>query len=218
MKVGTDGVLLGAWASVDSCSTILDVGTGTGLIALMLAQRSNALIDAIDIDRDAFLQATENVAASPFADRIRIYHSPFVDFAANTQHTYDLIVSNPPYFVQSLKSPDDKKNLARHTDTLPLSVLLFESKALLNANGRIAIILPAQLEKDVKHIADENALHILKTTEVIPTPDAPPKRLLVELSANASAPGISDSILIEEARHQYSPAYIALTKAFYLKM
>ena len=110
MKVGTDGVLLGAWAGTESCSRILDVGTGTGLIALMLAQRSKAVVDAIDIDADACLQAQENAESSLFAGRINVFHSDLVDFAQASTHLYDLIVSNPPYFVDSLKCPNLQRN------------------------------------------------------------------------------------------------------------
>ena len=106
MKVGTDGVLLGAWAGTESCNRILDIGTGTGLIALMLAQRSKAAIDAIDIEADACLQAQENAESSLFAGRINVFHSDLVDFAQASTHLYDLIVSNPPYFVDSLKCPN----------------------------------------------------------------------------------------------------------------
>ena len=128
MKVGTDGVLLGAWAGTESCSRILDVGTGTGLIALMLAQRSKAVVDAIDIDADACLQAQENAESSLFAGRINVFHSDLADFAQASTHLYGLIVSNPPYFVDSLKCPNLQRNTARHTDTLTLEDLLQYSR------------------------------------------------------------------------------------------
>ncbi len=139
MKVGTDGVLLGAWAGTESCSRILDVGTGTGLIALMLAQRSKAVVDAIDIEADACLQAQENAESSLFAGRINVFHSDLVDFAQASTHLYDLIVSNPPYFVDSLKCPNLQRNTARHTDTLTLEDLLQYSRKLLAPQGRIAL-------------------------------------------------------------------------------
>jgi tRNA1Val (adenine37-N6)-methyltransferase len=219
MKVGTDGVLLGAWVSAGLCRAILDVGTGTGLIALMLAQRSPAGIDAIDIDGDAVGQASENIASSVFANRIRVFHTSFEEYATKTHRMYDLIVSNPPYFADSLKSPDTKKNLARHTDTLPLSSLLSGTKPLLAPDGRIALILPCQREKELMETALENKLNIIRQTMVMPLPDALPKRLLVELSADLSAaPCRSDTLVIEEGRHQYTADYRQLTKDFYLKM
>ena len=136
MKVGTDGVLLGAWAGTESCNRILDIGTGTGLIALMLAQRSKAAIDAIDIEADACLQAQENAESSLFAGRINVFHSDLVDFAQASTHLYGLIVSNPPYFVDSLKCPNLQRNTARHTDTLTLEDLLQYSRKLLAPQGR----------------------------------------------------------------------------------
>ncbi|MDR3141693.1 MAG: methyltransferase [Tannerellaceae bacterium] len=218
MKVGTDGVLLGAWVSAGSCHTILDVGTGTGLIALMLAQRSPAKIDAIDIDEAAAGQAAGNIASSAFANRIQVFHTSFEEYVTKARHTYDLIVSNPPYFANSLKSPDTQKNLARHTDTLSLSSLLSGSKPLLAPDGRIALVLPCQREKELMETALENKLNVVRKTVVIPLPDASPKRLLLELSANLSAPCLSDTLVIEESRHQYAAGYIQLTKDFYLKM
>jgi tRNA1Val (adenine37-N6)-methyltransferase len=218
MKVGTDGVLLGAWVATGSCRAILDVGTGTGLIALMLAQRSLAGIDAIDIDEAAAGQATENIASSAFANRIQVFHAPFEEYASKAHRRYDLIVSNPPYFARSLKSPDTKKNLARHTDTLSLSSLLSGGKSLLAPDGRIALILPCQRESELMETAQENKLAVVRKTAVKPLPDAPPKRLLIELSANVSAPCLTDTLIIEESRHQYTAGYRELTKDFYLKM
>jgi tRNA1Val (adenine37-N6)-methyltransferase len=218
MKVGVDGVLLGAWVAAGSCRTVLDVGTGTGLIALMLAQRTPAAIDAIDIDEAAAGQASENVASSVFAGRIRVFHAPFEEYAAKAHRAYDLIVSNPPYFANSLKSPDAKRNLARHAGTLSLSSLLSAGKPLLSPDGRIALILPCQQEKELMETARENKLAAVRKTAVKPLPDAPPKRLLIELSANVSAPCLSDTLIIEESRHQYTAGYRELTKDFYLKM
>lgn len=219
MKVGTDAVLLGAWASTDQCTSILDIGTGTGIIALMLAQRCMAGIDAIDIDADACRQAEENVASSPFAKRIKVIHQSCTGFAASeNRRSYDLIVSNPPYFVNSLKCPDSKRTVARHTDSLPLSELVSASKYLLSPSGRIALVLPFEQLDEVETIARQNDLHISRQTDVIPIPGAQPKRLLVELSASVEGIKNRNTLTIEEARHQYTPEYIELTKEFYLKM
>ncbi len=219
MKVGTDAVLLGAWADTSFCRNILDIGTGTGIIALMLAQRSQATVEAIDIDKEACVQATENVAASPYTERIKVVHASCADFAAsNQQKRYDLIVSNPPYFINSLKCPDNKRTVARHTDTLLLSDLIREAQTLLSPSGRIALVLPYERLEEVKALASANHLYICRHTDVIPTPGAAPKRLLVELSATEENIKNRDTLTIEEARHQYTPEYIALTKEFYLKM
>lgn len=183
MKVGTDGVLLGAWAGTESCSRILDVGTGTGLIALMLAQRSKAVVDAIDIDADACLQAQENAESSLFAGRINVSHSDLVDFAQASTHLYDLIVSNPPYFVDSLKCPNLQRNTARHTDTLTLEDLLQYSRKLLAPQGRIALILPYDQKDRLTDCIQTQNLFLSKEVSVIPVPDTQPKRLLAELTS-----------------------------------
>ena len=219
IKVGTDAVLLGAWTDATSCKSILDVGTGTGIIALMLAQRSTACIEAIDIDKEACMQAEENVIASPFAERIKVIHASYSKFAGlATQKKYDLIVSNPPYFIHSLKCPDNKRSIARHTDSLPLSELIEYSRSLLSSSGRIALVLPYEQLKDIKIIAHKNSLFVCRQTDVIPVPGAQPKRLLIELSATDTDIKKRNTLIIEEARHQYTPEYIALAKDFYLKM
>lgn len=219
MKVGTDGVLLGAWAGTESCNRILDIGTGTGLIALMLAQRSKAVIDAIDIDADACLQAQENAESSPFAGRINVRHCALADFAQAPTNLYDLIVSNPPYFVDSLKCPDRQRNTARHTDTLTLEDLLQDSRKLLAPQGRIALILPYDQKERLADCIRTQNLFLSKEISVIPVPGAEPKRLLAELTADPLAsPVFTGQLTIEIARHQYTDEYISLTKDFYLKM
>lgn len=215
MKVGTDGVLLGTWADVNNCQRILDIGTGTGLIALMLAQRSEAHIDAIDIDVDACIQAKENSIKSPFKDRIHIYHSQFLSYNPNT--LYDLIVSNPPYFIDSLKCPDNKRSIARHTDTLSLQDLVNGSCKLLTDEGKLALVIPFDQRSTILDLAKENGLFVLRETHVRPTPQALPKRLLIELSKQHTVPLVTE-LIIEIERHQYSKEFTSLAKEFYLKM
>ena len=215
MKVGTDGVLLGTWANVDLSEHILDIGTGTGLIALMLAQRSEADIDAIDIDADACEQAKENAEKSPFRERIKVFHSPLNQYKSNTQ--YDLIVSNPPYFMDSLKCPDGKRSLARHTDTLSLDDLVEDSMNLLSPVGKLALIIPFDQRDLIISIAKKNGLFVTRETHVLPTPQAAPKRLLIELSKLEATPQ-QTYLTIEIERHQYTEEFIRLAKDFYLKM
>jgi tRNA1Val (adenine37-N6)-methyltransferase len=220
MKVGTDGVLLGAWTEINQAKRILDVGTGTGLIALMLAQRSdNCEIVGIDIDENAAQQATDNFIASPFSDRLTALCHKLQDF--ETDKKFDLIVSNPPYFVNSLKCPDDKRSNARHTDSLPLDTLLTESKRLLSDSGRLALILPYEQDKTLRSIAETVGLFLKRFATVLPTPSSSPKRLLAEFSASPieSENDIEEErIVIELSRHVYSQGYIDLTKDFYLNM
>lgn len=219
MKVGTDGVLLGAWSETEACNRILDIGTGSGLIALMLAQRSKAIIDAIDIDNKACSQAEENAKSSPFSKQINIYHSSLSDFSTTCTKRYDLIVSNPPYFINSLKCPNIQRNTARHTDTLTLETLLQDSCKLLTPQGRIALILPYDQKEHLSDCIRRQNLFLSKETFVIPILNAQPKRILVELTTKATGlPIFSSQLTIEIARHQYTDEYIHLTKDFYLKM
>lgn len=218
MKVGTDGVLLGAWADTNEAVRILDVGTGTGLIALMAAQRSTASIDAIDIDEAACLQAEENVRHSPFAGRIRVLHASLETYRREAEHRYDLIVSNPPYFTGSLKCPDRQRTLARHTDSLPLGELVRDSGALLAPKGRLALILPYDQKDGLLKYCAEAGLFVSKETVVIPLPGASPKRYLAELSRVPVAAPFTTSLTIEIERHRYTPEFIRFVQPFYLHL
>ena len=218
MKVGTDGVLLGAWSDVEHSRRMLDIGTGTGLIALMLAQRSDADREAIDIDEAACRQAEGNVAESPFAGRIHITHASLSDFCKQRGMKYDRIVSNPPYFVNSLKCPDQQRNTARHTDTLSIDELMESAAGLLLPEGRFSVILPYDQRELLLTAAGDAALFLQRETLVTPTPGAAPKRVLAEFGLQACCSPGSTTLTIEIARHTYTDDYIALTKDFYLKM
>ncbi len=215
MKVGTDGVLLGSWVNCINNDNILDVGSGSGLISLMLAQRSKALICAIDIDDDAFEQTLFNAANSPFSNRIEVIHSSLQCFSP--EKTFDLIVSNPPYFINSLKSPGQSRSTARHDDNLPLAVFFEKSQDLLTKGGRIAVILPFDLLEYSDGITSDIGLHKIRETLVRSLPDSPPKRVLLEYSRQQLPPE-KNEMYIELSRHVYSDEYITLTKDFYLKM
>lgn len=217
MKVGTDGVLLGAWTDVSDGKSILDIGTGSGLIAMMLAQRSEAVIDAIDIEKSAYLQASENTTNSVFKEQIVVHHTSLSEYAKKATTRYDLIVSNPPYFIYSLLSPVLERNLARHNDSLTLEELLEDSLRLLNPKGRIALILPSDQEELLKKQAELKKLYFLRKTYVIPTVGGNPKRLLVEFTP-IKTECITGELVIEESRHCYTKQYRELTKDFYLKM
>jgi tRNA1Val (adenine37-N6)-methyltransferase len=214
MKVGTDGVLLGAWVDCSRVETVLDVGTGSGLIALMLAQRSPAIIDAVDIDKDACRQAQINFENSPFRERLNIYRSSFPDFSPKMK--YDLIVSNPPYFSRSLLSPDKGRTQARHNDTLPFEDLMGKSASLLSPDGKLSLILPFDAFDRIHALAEENGLFLNRKTLVSPLQDRAPKRILLEYSRHDCSL-IENRLSIEKSHHVYSEEYIALTKDFYLK-
>ncbi|MDH6311717.1 tRNA1Val (adenine37-N6)-methyltransferase [Parabacteroides sp. PFB2-10] len=218
MKVGTDGVLLGAWAYADKAKRVLDIGTGSGLIALMIAQRSQALIDAIDIDEGAYVQSLENVADSPFSERIRVFHQSLEQFASEKRDSYDLIVSNPPYFISSLKPPTENRSIARHTDTLALDDLIRLSRSMLSDDGRLALILPYDQEKQLYDLTESEGLFVIRQTNVIPVVGSSPKRLLVEIIQKPSPTLTIETLTIEVERHKYTPEYQTLTSAYYLNM
>lgn len=215
MKVGTDGVLLGAWVDVASARNILDIGTGTGLIALMMAQRGNARIWAIDIDADAVEQARGNVAASPWKDRIEVERQDACHFVSDI--LFDAIVSNPPYFADSLKCPDGQRNTARHTDHLDFDRLTASAARLLHPEGTFSVIIPTDGRESFLQIAARHGLHLSRQTWVHTKPGAAPKRVLLALRFTA-ARCLTDDLTIELSRHVYSEEYTALTRDFYLKM
>ena len=216
MKVNTDGVLLGSWADADTISRALDVGTGSGLIALMIAQRSEAAIDAVEIDTPATLQACENAARSPWKKRIQVFPGPFQDFASFSGKRYDLIVSNPPYFRNALKSRDKRRSNARHDLSLTHEELLKGSASLLNPQGRFCVILPYPMLDDFAGLAFIYGLHCRRITAVKTTPGDLFSRVLMSFG-----PAFADTIdrtelTIHEADGSYSEAYRELTKDFYL--
>jgi len=218
MKVGIDGVLLGAWATTGNCKKILDVGTGTGLIALMLAQRCNAQITAIDIESGAIRQANENRSSSPWPDRINTLEVSLQEYSEQTNEKFDLIVSNPPYFVNALKSPELSRSTARHTDLLTHSELLSYSKKLLAMNGKICIILPVNEGLDCIKLATTFQLYCSKMVEVHPKPDKPVKRLLLEFVTEKTDTEISKIVIETNERHQYSEEFSLLVKDYYLNL
>lgn len=218
MKVGMDGVLLGAWVNALGVDQILDIGTGAGLIALMLAQK-NALaeIDAIEIDSDACNEAAFNVQQSDWSSRIKLFCLSFQEFAAETEKKYDLIVSNPPFFGNGVKAPDETRAQARHADALPLDVLISGAAKLLNENGQIALILPTEQLQEIKNLAEINGLFLSRLCRVKPNPVRPEFRILIEL-CNRPTTLQEETLMIEfERHHDYTPEYRELTKEFYLK-
>ncbi len=220
MKIGTDGVLLGAWVPVEQNPfSILDIGTGTGIIALMLAQRSTAQqIDALEIDEQAYEQATDNLENSPWNDRLFCFHAGLDEFMEEPEDEYDLIVSNPPFYGEDYKTNNDQRDLARFQDALPFEDLIEAADLLLSENGILAVIIPFKEEDRFLAIAKEFELYPTKITRVKGTPTAEIKRSLLALSRNKTTLFSIDELTIEIGRHEYTPEYIALTQDFYLKM
>lgn len=229
MKVGTDGVLLGAWTPIENNPfSILDIGTGTGIIALMLAQRSHAeQIDALEIDEDAYEQATDNFENSPWNDRLFCFHAGLDEFVEEPEddpsdselaQQYDLIVSNPPFYSEDYKSSNDQRDLARFQDAMPFEDLIEAAALLLSENGIFSVIIPFKEEENFLALANEYELYPQKITRVKGTPTTEIKRSLLAFSRNKNLDFPIDELIIETSRHQYTPEYIELTKEFYLKM
>lgn len=216
MKVGTDGVLLGAWADCEIARNILDIGTGTGLISLMLAQKNLfAQITAIEIDKDAALQAIQNVNESHWQDRINVKQTSLQDF--DTKEKFDLVVSNPPFFNNTFQAKDNARNQARQTDTLSFETLLKKSTSLLSTNGKACFVLPFSEKDNFLLLAKEEKLFPNKILYVKGNIKTEIKRFLVELSFQETTLQ-EETISIEISRHNYTQDYIELVQDFYFKM
>jgi tRNA1Val (adenine37-N6)-methyltransferase len=219
MKVGTDGVLLGSWAPTHhNPFSILDIGAGTGIIALMLAQRTHAeQIDALEIDEDAYEQAVDNFENSPWGDRLFCFHAGLDEFIEEPEDEYDLIVSNPPFYSEDYKTENEQRDLARFQDAMPFEELVEAADLLLSENGIFAVILPFKEEQNFIALAKESELYPTKITRVKGTPASIIKRSLLAFSRNENPEIEIDELTIEIDRHVYTPEYIELTKDFYLK-
>ncbi len=215
MKVGTDAVLLGAWCDVTMAGNALDVGTGCGVIALMLAQRNRSLVvDAIDIDRDSVEQAQVNFDNSPWGNRLTAMEADFNDIELPSK--YDLIISNPPFFVNGILPPAKPRMNARHTQSLTYDNLLSRARVMLSDAGRIAIVTPADVREEILDICRGNELYINRLTEVYSLENARPKRLLWEISKRDSKL-LHETLTIEKTPGEFTEEYKALCRDFYLK-
>ncbi|WP_298892929.1 methyltransferase [uncultured Psychroserpens sp.] len=219
MKIGTDGVLLGAWTSLEGYPfSILDIGAGTGILALILAQRSQAeVIEALEIDDKAYEQCVNNFEQSPWNDRLFCYHASLQEFAEEIEDDYDLIICNPPFYAENYKTENTQRDLARFQDAMPFEHLLESVSTLLNKNGLFSLIIPFYEEQRFIDLATTFDLFPKRITHVKGSPSADIKRSLIELSFTETHPKFSE-LVIETARHQYTDEYINLTKDFYLKM
>ncbi len=216
MKVGTDGVLLGAWANCSNAKSILDIGSGTGLIALMLAQRSSASIHGIEIDEAAFTEACYNTKQSPWSEKVTMHHTSLQEYATTSQNKYDLIVSNPPFFENSLKADVEARTTARHSDSLSTAELFAGVTSLLNENGKFAVVIPADNMDLYKKAAKQSNLFCISILHIKPTPQKPPKRVLMEFRKKYCKLAEETLIVEEFGRHQYSDKYKQITREFYL--
>ncbi len=215
MKVGTDGVLLGAWADFSSSKLILDVGSGTGLISLMAAQRSNSQIIGIEIDSDAAKESIENITNSPWKERISIINND-ITLIVDELHEVDHIISNPPFFENGILAPDSSRATARHCDTLNFNSLITISQKILADNGKLSFISPYENKENITYLAALNKMYTSRYTEVFSNPQKiTPIRILWELTTKNSLTKKSE-LYIRDINNQYSTEYINLTKEFYL--
>jgi tRNA1Val (adenine37-N6)-methyltransferase len=219
MKIGTDGVLLGAWTSIEDPYSILDIGAGTGILALMLAQRSDAeQIDALEIDEDAYEQCVENFENSSWADRLFCYHAALDEFVEEMEdEKYDLIISNPPFYTEDYKSGDTARNMARFAEALPFVELIKFASELLSDEGSFAVIIPYSEEEYFLKLSEQVNLFPNRITRVRGTESTPLKRSLLQLSFTEK-PFTSNELILEESRHQYTKDYQKMVAPFYLKL
>jgi len=220
MKIGTDGVLLGAWSPIpENCYSVLDIGTGTGIIALMIAQRSNAeQIDALEIDENAYEQATENFENSPWDDRLFCFHAGLDELIDEPEDEYDLIISNPPFYTENYKTEDEQRDLARFSDAMPFEMLIEAADLLLSENGIFSVIIPFKEEAHFLALSKEFELYPIKITRVKGTPTSEIKRSLLAFQRDEISDVEINELVMETERHVYTEEYIALTRDFYLKM
>ncbi|NLP58875.1 tRNA1(Val) (adenine(37)-N6)-methyltransferase [Lutibacter sp. B1] len=219
MKVGTDGVLLGSWVEINSTIfNVLDIGSGTGLIALMLAQRSNAeVIDAIELNDEAYEQTVENFENSEWSDRLFCYHASFQEFVTEIDDKYELIVSNPPFYTSTYKELSEERAMARHSQSLKYNELLEGTAKLISEKGSCAFIIPYTEETNFIDLAMQHKLYLNRITKVKGTVNSPIKRSLMQFSFSPNQLEESE-LTIELERHNYTQEYIDLVKDFYLKM
>ena len=217
MKVGTDGCLLGAWVDLSSSQRILDVGCGSGLIAIMMAQRCpSADITGIELDPEAAAQAAENAKSSPWTERIRIVCENFLTYT--TGQPFDTIVSNPPYFTNSLKCPNDKRSKARHDDSLPCDKFLSHSYGMLSANGSLSVIIPIDQQETWLEEASRKGYSLKHLTRIHTRKGHAPKRVLIEFRKAAAVNADTDDLNLEDTPGTYSPEATRMLSPFYLKL
>ncbi len=215
MKVGTDAVLLGAWVRVNPSDVVLDIGTGCGVLALMMAQKAASRVDAVDLDEASVYEASGNFEASRWRDRLYAFHGDIRRFGFGRK--YDLIISNPPFFVNSFKCDADRKNQARHTDTsLTFAELAVAVKHLLKPEGRFAVVLPERESRDFLPIAEQYGLYPRKIQYLVPVADREANRLNLEFGFGAPEQVESTTLVLRHADGRFTEDYHETLKDFYL--
>lgn len=219
MKIGTDGVLLGAWVSIkNNPFSILDIGAGTGIIALQLAQRSNAeMIDAVEIDKKAYEQCVDNFENSPWGDRLFCYHASLEEFVDEFDDKYDIVISNPPFYSEDYKSSNESRDKARFSEAMPFDELIESASRLLSDQGVFAVIVPRKEEDRFIKMASKVNLFPNRICRVRGNETSEEKRSMLEFSFEKISPNL-ENLTIETSRHNYTEEYKSLVESFYLKM
>jgi len=215
MKVGVDSVVLGAWTNVENVNFVLDIGTGTGLLALMLAQKTKAQITAVEMDENAFNQAVENINSSKWADRVEVLHIPFQEFANKTEKRFGLLICNPPYFSASLKSPDKNRSIARHDDNLSLGDLFFGAKQLLPENGSLNLIYPYLQKEQLFSIAEKHGFYPAKVLNLKANEKKEIYRFVVKFVLQKTDAKTKELEIRNTETNDYSVGFKQLTKDYY---
>ena len=215
MKVGTDAVMLGAWVEVKPSDWVLDIGTGCGVLALMLAQKGVARVHGVDLDEASVYEAANNFEASRWRERLLAFHADIRRFQLGCK--YDLVISNPPFFTHSYKCDEDRKNQARHTDTsLTFSDLVISAKHLMKPEGRFALVLPEKESRDFLPIAAQHNLYPYKIQEIIPVEGKKPNRLNMELRYGVPEKVVTTSLVMRNEDNSFTSAYHEFLNDFYL--
>ena len=218
MKIGTDGVLLGAWFDASNADNILDIGTGTGVIAIMAGQRNqNAKVHAVEIEEKAFGQAQQNMQAAKWNDRLEVFHNSIQDYCKSCKDKYDVILSNPPFFSGGTLSANNERNDFRHTVKLPNGDLLRAAQALLSPTGKFCVILPFMEGLRFKERAASYKLFCTRMTKVKSVADGRTERVLLQFELT-DKPIVEDKLTIAAKEREFTDEYVNLTKDFYLKM
>lgn len=216
-KVGTDGVVLGAWVETSGTNRVLDIGTGTGLIALMIAQKTkDTVIDAIEIQEESCSLAKSNFESSPWSDRLNIFHAPLQNFISGSKNRYDLIVTNPPFFIESLKNPSGRKSVSRHSDSLSMKEILEGTSELLAPQGKLSIIYPCKEAEIFRKLAQKSGLVCRRRMFLKPIPQKEPVRTLMEFGFEQIVCADEELTIEKGQRHHYTDEFKSLTGEFYL--
>ena len=217
MKVGTDAILLGVWTDVQGVDKALDVGTGSGILSLFLTARSDLRVDAVELDQDSFEEARDNFDASPFSDRLTPIHADFNGFVKQSSKKYDLIISNPPFFINDRKPEKAQKRQARHTDTLTYEQLIDGACELLNPNGRISVVLPYREGQQFIRLAAERGLFVQRQMLIFPMPCKEPNRMNLQLSFYPN-PVQQEKFIIRTEEGSFTRQYVSMLDDYYVSI